>query len=390
MRAASGGPFASRGRVLLIAGIVIFVMVLLSLRQIASFWTDWLFFDSVGYKSVFTGILWSRIALFLIFTGAFFAALYGNLLLTERLAPAHRPPGPEEELVMRFHEAVGNRTNLVRAGIAGIFALIAGAGVSSHWQEWILYRNRIDFGEVDPQFNRDVGFYIFELPFKSFVIAWAFASVVIILLVTAVMHYLNGSIRLQSAGERVTPVVKAHLSVLLGVLALIKAVDYYYQRFELTTSRRGAIDGASYTDVNAQLPAIKLLLLISLLAVVLLLVNIRRRGWVLPALAVGLWAFVAVVVGNIYPAAVQQFSVNPDERAKEQEFIGYNIEATRKAFGIGDVTTQAFAGSGELTAEDLLDPKNRITLQKRSRPRSECCRRGIRAVPGRARVLHLR
>ena len=363
MRAGASGPFASKRRVALIAGIVVFVIVLLSLRQIARFWTDWLFFDAIGFGSVFTGMLWSRITLFLIFTGAFFAVLYGNLVLAERLAPTYRPPGPEEELVMRYHEVVGHRTNLVRAGISGVFALIAGAGVSAQWQQWLLFRNRVDFGISDPQFNRDVGFYVFDLPFKTFVVSWGFASMIIILLVTSVMHYLNGSIRLQTPGDRVTPVVKAHLSVLLGVLAAVKAVDYYYQRFELTTSTRGAVDGASFTDINAQLPAINLLLLISLLAVVLLLVNIRRRGWVLPALAVGLWAFVAVVVGNIYPAAVQQFSVNPDERAKEAEFIAYNIEATREAFAISSVESQKYGGDGALTAATLLDPANAATLR---------------------------
>jgi uncharacterized membrane protein (UPF0182 family) len=140
----------------------------------------------------------------------------------------------------------------------------------------------------------------------------------------------------------VTPQVKAHLSVLLAVLALVKTADYWLQRFELTTSTRGIVDGASYTDVRAQLPALNLLVLISLCAGALFVVNIFRRGWTLPAVAVGLWMFVAVVAGGIYPQYVQRFQVQPNESARERPYIERNIEATRDALGLADVTIQRF------------------------------------------------
>src|SRR5690606_10626513 len=113
--------------------------------------------------------------------------------------------------------------------------------------------------------------------------------------IALVVHYLNGGIRMQSPVERVTPQVKAHLSVLLAVLALIKALDYWLDRYELVFSTRGAVDGATYTDVNAQLPVIQLLMIIAVLSCGLFLANIRRRGWVLPVVAVGLWGFVSIV-----------------------------------------------------------------------------------------------
>ena len=124
----------------------------------------------------------------------------------------------------------------------------------------------------------------------------------IVLIITIVAHYLNGGIRLQVPGpERVTAQVKVHLSVLLGLLAVVRAGDYYLERFELTVSTRGTVDGATYTDVNAQLPATNLLILIAFAAAVLFLLNIRRKGWVLPVLAVGIWAVVAVVGGRHRP-----------------------------------------------------------------------------------------
>ncbi len=159
----------------------------------------------------------------------------------------------------------------------------------------------------------------------------------IVLIITAVAHYLNGGIRLQVQGRRVTPQVKLHLSVLLAFLALFKAAGYWLQQYKLTTSTRGVVDGATYTDVNAQLPAIKLLFLISLLAAVLLIINVWQRGWRLPVIAVGLWGLVAVVAGAAYPAFVQRFQVQPAESTKEQPYIVRNIAATRAAMNLDNV-----------------------------------------------------
>ena len=134
--------------------------------------------------------------------------------------------------------------------------------------------------------------------------------------------------------------MKAHLSVLLGLLALVKAAGYWLQRYDLTVSTRGFVDGAGYTDVKAQLPAINLLLLISIASFVLFIVNIWRRGWTLPILGVGLWALVAVVAGAIYPQFVQRFQVEPNEPEKERPYIERNIEATQAAMGLGTIDVE--------------------------------------------------
>ena len=209
----------------------------------------------------------------------------------------------------------------------------------------------------DPQFHTDVGFYVFKLPFLSFVTGWLFASLLIVLIVTAVAHYLNGGIRVSSMGQRVTPVVKAHLSVLLGLLALVKAAGYWLQRYELTVSSRGYVDGAGYTDVKAQLPAIYLLLCISVAAFILFIINIWRRGWTLPVLGVGLWALVAVVAGAIYPEFIQRVRVTPNESQKERPYIERNIEATKVAMGLseeeGDVVIEDFDLNTDVDTIDL-------------------------------------
>jgi hypothetical protein len=332
----------SRGRLALILTAAVVFVLFLSLRGLAGFWTDWMWFDSLGLSSVFTGVLGAKIALGAIFTAAFFVMVLINLVVADRIGPKVRPTGPEDDLLERYHETIGQRTKTVRVVVSFVLALFAGLGMSGDWNQWILFRNGGSFGVNDQTFQTDVGFYVFKLPFYSSVVNWLFAAGIILLIVAVVAHYLNGGIRLQTAGERVTPQVKAHISVLLGLLALVKAADYWLQRFALTYSTRGTVDGATYTDVKAQLPAIYLLLFIAILSFGLFIANIWRRGWTLPVVAVGLWALISVVAGVAYPAFIQRFVVEPEESTREMPYIDHNISATRTALGLSEVDTKPF------------------------------------------------
>jgi len=326
----------------LIAGAVAVIVLLFSLRGLAGFYTDYLWFDSIGQGDTWRKLLSARVVPAFVFTVVFFAIMLANLLIADRLAPKYRSMGPEDELVERYQQAIAPYTGRIRIGVALFFALVAGVGVSSQWRQWVLFTNRVDFGVKDPQFHKDIGFYVFQLPLLRFVADWLCAGLVIVLLVTAVAHYLNGGIRFQSPFQRVTPQVKAHISVILASMALVKTVQYYLAQFELNFSSRGVVEGASYTDVKAQLPALRLLMFISVAAAALFIWNIWRRGWILPIIAVGLWGFVSVVIGTIYPAGVQRFSVGPNEFQSEEPYIGRNINATRTAFDLSDVKTTDF------------------------------------------------
>src|SRR4051794_8754900 len=326
----------------IIGAIVLLIVLLFSLRGLAGFYTDYLWFDSVGQGSTWSSLLAARVAPALVFTVVFFVIMFVNLVIADRLAPKYRSMGPEDELIARYQQVAGPYTMRIRIGVSLFFALIAGIGVSSQWKQWVLFTHYQSFDRVDPQFHKDIGFYVFQLPFLKFISEWLFAGLVIVLIVTAVEHYLNGGIRFQSPFQRVTPQVKAHLSVILAVMALVKTAQYYLGRFELNFSTRGVVEGASATDVKAQLPALNLLIFISIGAAALFLWNIRRRGWVLPIIAVGLWAFVSLVIGTIYPAAYQQFKVGPNEYQAESKYIDRNIRATRNAFGLDQVAPKDF------------------------------------------------
>ena len=344
----------------MIAVVVVLVVLFLSARGLAGFYTDYLWFDSVGFGSTWRGLLWARFAPTAVFTVLFFVLMLVSLTVADRLAPRTRTMGPEDELLARYQHSVGPYSGRIRIAVSAFFALVTGGSVASQWQQWILFTNAKSFGIDDPQFHKDVGFYVFRLPFLTFLFDWLFAALIIILIVTAVAHYLNGGIRLQSPFQRVTPQVKAHLSVILALMALVKTAQYYYARFQLNFSTRGVVEGASKTDVAAQLPALNLLMVISIVAAALFVWNIWRRGWVLPIIAVGLWAFVSLVIGTIVPVVYQQFFVQPNELQKEQPYIARNIHATREAFDLNKVAVKNFPYQQNLNAQSIVDNSTTI------------------------------
>ena len=186
----------------IIGVVVLFLVLAFSLRGLAGFYTDFLWFDSLGQGSTWSSLLAAKVAPALVFTVVFFVIMYVNLVIADRLAPKYRSMGPEDELIARYQQVAGPYTGRIRIGVSLFFALIAGIGVSSQWQQWVLFTHSVKFGVKDPQFHKDIGFYVFQLPFLKFIAEWLFAGLVIVLIVTAVAHYLNGGIRFQSPFQR--------------------------------------------------------------------------------------------------------------------------------------------------------------------------------------------
>jgi len=348
-----GSHFAGRGRALVGIVLVVAFFLLVSLRGTAAFYTDFLWFQSLGLTSVWRKVLTTKGVLTLVGSVGFFVLCWGNLLISERLAPPLRPSAGDDDLIERYHEIIGDRAWMVRAAVSVFLAAVVGLGLGANWNEWILFSNRVDFGQRDATFHTDIGFYVFQLPFLSTVAGWLFSSLVLVLFVTLLAHVVNGGIRFHTQLDRVTPQVKAHISVLLGLLALVQTGRYWLDRYQLTFSTRGTVDGATYTDVNIEMKSIYLLMLISLFAFGLFIANIWRRGWVLPGMAVGLWMLVAILAGGVVPAFVQRFRVQPAESSMEKPYIRQNIKATRTAYGLSDVDSKGFDFKGDLAAKDL-------------------------------------
>jgi len=353
---------------LLIPVVIVLVLLLGGFGGLVTFYADLLWFREVGFSSVFTTVLRTRILLFVLF-GTAMATLVGlNLVLAYRLRPAFRPMSLEQQNLERYRVALEPRLRSVLLGVTGILGLFAGTSAAGRWQTWLLWRNGTPFGVDDPQFGRDISYFTFTYPFQRFVLGFLFTAVVLSILAAAATHYLFGGIRLQTPGERVTAAARGHLSVLLGIFVLLKAVAYYLDRFGLMFSPRGIVTGASYTDVNAVLPAKAILLFVALICAGTFIANVVVRNFFLPAIAFGLLIVSAVVIGGIYPAVVEQFSVRPNANEKEAPYIARNIAATRSAYGIVEgqtVTRTSYparttATTAELRAETGTIPNARL------------------------------
>ncbi|MFC8450726.1 UPF0182 family protein [Kitasatospora sp. NPDC057223] len=351
------GPPSRRTRVLLLTVGVLAVLFLLFV-MFAGFWTDWLWFKSVSYSSVFTTQLWTKVGLFAV-VGLLMAAFVGtNIWLAHRLRPPLSAMSVEQQSLDRYRAGIAPFKRWVLIGVSLLIGLVAGAAASGQWRTWLLWTNATSFGVKDSQFNLDVSFYAFDLPFYEFLLGFAFSAVIVALLASVLVHYLYGGLRLQGPGRRASVGAQGHLAVLLGLFVLLKAVAYWLDRYALAvkTGTFKGVDGWTglrYVDANAFLPAKTILFFVAIICAVLFFLTPVRRTWAPALIGFGLMALSAVLIGGVYPAIVQQFQVKPNEQAKETPYIQKNIDATRQAYGIADSQTQQYSPKATTNADAL-------------------------------------
>jgi uncharacterized protein len=322
-----------RGR-LVIAAVAVVVVFLIVASVFVGQYTDLLWFRSVGYSSVFSRRLVTEVLLFLVFGAVMGTIVAANVIVAYRLRPPFRPVSQEQDQLERYRRMLQPVRGWVLAGIAVFIGIITGASASRHWETWLLWRNGTSFGIKDPQFHRDVSYFAFTYPMQRFVLGTLFAIVVVSLFAVLITAYLYGSLRLQTPGPKWTPASRVHISILLGVFVLLKAVAYWLDRFGLAFSGRGIVTGPSYTDVHAVLPAKTILVFVAIICALLFFANIFTRNWTLPAIAFGLMVLSAIVIGGLYPLIVQHYKVQPSAQDLEAPYIQRNIEATQLAYGI--------------------------------------------------------
>lgn len=339
-------------------------LVYMALTAAGTLWTDYLWFESVGYGAVWTkNWTWS---LMLGLTGVVvaFGIFWLSLIAVDRLAPKWIPfePGPDEEVIERFRDWMGPRRERVRIVVSLILALLLGLAVAT-WRHLVfLYLNHEPFGVVDPIFGHDIEFYIFQLPLLTNMVDWFFNLMVMATVLVASAHYLSGGLRFDGRKLNSTRGAKIHLSVMLALVAVIRAASYRLDRFELLLSSTAepGFFGPGYTDINARLPVLMLLFVIALIAAVLFISNIWRRGWTLTGVAIGAWLLVSIAAGSIYPALIQRFEVLPNQLPSEMPYITNNLVATRAAYQFDQIDVRPFAASDDLTIEDI--EANRLTI----------------------------
>ncbi|MCD6639712.1 MAG: UPF0182 family protein [Nocardioides sp.] len=362
---------SGRMRSFVITGAVLVVLFML-LTAFASFWTDRLWFGSVGYDGVFSTLVWTRVGLFLAFGGLMAATVAAATSLAYRFRPVFWPgmPGQPDDGLDRYRQLLTPVITWLVAGVSLVMGLFAGASASGQWRSYSLWRHGTDFGTTDPYFDKDAGFYVFDLPWWHFVVDFVMAMAVIGLMATLLVNYLFGGIRLSARpGERMSRAALVQVSVLLTVFAVAKAVDYWLDRYDLVTSGGGIFTGMGYTEDKAVLPAKEILTGIAVVCALLFLANIWRRTWLLPSLGVALFALSALILGLIVPGVVQAVRVNPNVPDREGPYIKAHIDATRAAYDLdsidrGPVEGKPVPEDGRLNALDgmtdhvpLVDPQ---------------------------------
>nr|WP_246212452.1 UPF0182 family protein [Streptomyces abyssomicinicus] len=354
-----GGPTGPRMRVgrpsrrsrTLLMTLGVLAVLGMAFTMFAGFWTDWLWYRSVDYSSVFTTTLTTKIGLFFVFGLLMAAAVGVNIWLAHRLRPPLSAMSVEQQNLDRYRMGIAPYKKWVLLAITALVGLVAGASAGSQWRTWLTWVNGVDFGKKDPQFSLDVAFYAFDLPWYRFLLGFGFAAVVLSLIAAAVTHYLYGGLRLSSPGAKATGAATGHLSVLLGLFVSLKAVAYWLDRYGLAvkSSDFKATDnwtGLRYVDANAYLPAKTILFCIAVICALLFFATLWRRTWQLPVIGFGLMVLSALLIGGLYPAIVQKFQVQPNEQAKEAPYVAKNIDATRYAYDIDDTKVTGYSGRG--------------------------------------------
>jgi len=343
----------NRNRTPLIITAAIIFGIGAAFAYFGGYYVDWLWFKSVGFTSVWSTVLVTQIQLFLL-VGILTAALIStNVYIAYKRRPLYVPTSIEVNGVERLRAQIEPIRRWVFLGVTAALIYFAGSSGMIFWKEWMLFRNATPFGVTDPQFGLDVSFFAFKLPLYQALIGWGISTLILAALASAFVHYMYGGIRTQVETERTTVAARVQISILLGLVVLLKAVAYWFDRYALALKEGRLITGLTYSDVNALLPAKAILSAIAVICALLFFANIVRRSWLLPAAGTALMVISSVLIAGIYPGAIQQFQVKPSESSKEAPYIQRNIDATRAAYDIAGVKMQDYDATLSTSAGQL-------------------------------------
>ncbi|MEI7722229.1 MAG: UPF0182 family protein [Actinomycetota bacterium] len=336
--------------------LIILAVLAGALVALSGVYVDWLWFKSVGFTSVWTTVLTTKIVLFIV-AGLITSSIISiNIFLAYRRRPFDVSMAMESDNLERYRSTIDPIRRLFFAGISVVLFYFGGTTGIQLWSSWLLFKNSTDFGVKDPQFGMDISFFAFRLPFLQTLIGWAISTLILATLASVAVHYIYGGIRPQLRSDRTSVAARVQLSVLLGLIVLMKAVAYWFDRYALALKESRLITGLTYTDVNATLPAKSILAAIAVICSLLFFANIVRKSWLLPAAGTALMVGASVLIAGIYPGAVQQFQVKPSESSKEAPFIQRNIDSTRAAYGLTNVEVKDYqatvaTNSGQLATD---------------------------------------
>src|SRR6201997_1758298 len=356
MRPAARMPkLTRRSRTLIAIALIVIGLLLVGPRLIDAY-VDWLWFGELGYRSVFTTVLVTRLIVFVVIGLLVGGIVFASLALAYRTRPVFVPSNGSDP-VARYRTVVMARLRVIGTGVPVAIGLLAGVVAQTYWVRIQLFLHGSEFGVRDPQFGKDLGFYAFELPFYRLVLSFLFVAVFLAFVANLLAHYIFGGIRLSGRTGALSRAARIQLVSLVGLLVLLKAVAYWLDRYELLSHTRSGkpFTGAGYTDINAVLPAKLILMAIAVICAVAVFSAIVLRDLRIPAIGLVLLLLSSMIVGAGWPLIVEQISVKPNAAQKESEYIGRSITATRQAYGLTSdvVAYRNYTGDGQATAQQV-------------------------------------
>ncbi len=339
-------------RVILIVAAVIALLIFLNIFK--GFYTEWLWFSSLGYGSVYTTILKTKVLVFFSAAIIFCILFLGNLVLATRLAPKTETGFWPWSIVRQIQPM------LKWSAILGtiLLSVIVGLAAQANWEVILRFFNEQPFGITDPVFHREIGFYVFSLPFLQLLRGWLLGALIITLLGSTGVYALSYTVQ-RLKFDLARPVL-AHIGGLVIAILGLFAWGYWLGIWELVFSSQGMVSGAGYADMHARLPAQWILLAVVVVFMGIILVSVLRRNSRWPLYGIAGWVVAAIIVGGIFPAVIQRFQVEPNELALERPYIEYNIQFTREAFALDRVEEQPFPAEEAPTPQDIA--QNEVTI----------------------------
>ena len=340
----------------IIIGIILLIVIIVG--AIASIYIDLIWFKSVQYVTVFWKILLTKGVVMLFFAAVFFVLSFINLSFARRFAPEFQVEisqdefeKPEIQLYKSLQNIQINKKFVLWFSL--IVALFMGFSEGSSWEKILIYLNRTSFGITDPIFNKDIGFYMFSLPFWEFVRNWLSFALTLIAVVVVAIYVIKKAVKYEYKKLIIETPVKVHLSLLIGLILILKSWQYWLNAFKILYSTRGVIFGAGYTEIHANLLALRALMVVALICAALFFATARKENWKLPVLGLAVLIGVSILLGGIYPEIMQRAIVLPNESTKERPYILNNIEATRLAYGLDKIKEEEFPVKEEISFEDI-------------------------------------
>ncbi len=342
--------------------LLLAVVALAAMGQAVPLYTDWLWFEEIGLTQVFTTRLALGGWLFLGVAAAVFVFLFVNLSIAARTAAPDVLWELEDQLGLPWGRAmIEPVVRRLLLPVIGVIAVVSGARAAGAWDTVLEYRYAVPFGRVDPQFQRDLGFYVFELPFWRLLYGWGTTLVIGTIVLGSAVYVLQRSLVLTARGPRLAAGARTHLLALGALLLAVRGAGFWLDRYDLLYSPRGVVFGASYADVHASLPALQLLAVLALLCAAACVLQIFRPGWFFLVAGLVVLAVTWVVGLGIIPTVVQKFRVDPNALEAERPYIQQYIRMTRQAYGLDRVAEKEFAADENLSAAAL--ERNSLTIK---------------------------